>query len=100
NRTANLYTRLSLRPNRDPENPKTFGFAEYRVVGTYRQPRPFRGAGDFTVTAAVEQGVRSSFNFSRKGVNVEVARRLADILRGSAPSSSPTCGLFAHTTPT
>jgi outer membrane protein insertion porin family len=94
NRTANLYTRLSLRPNRDPENPKTFGFAEYRVVGTYRQPRPFRGAGDFTVTAAVEQGVRSSFNFSRKGVNVEVARRLTDILRGSVRYSFTTTRIF------
>jgi outer membrane protein insertion porin family len=94
NRTANLYTRLSLRPNRDPSNPKTFGFAEYRVVGTYRQPRPFRGAGDFTVTAAVEQGVRSSFNFSRKGANVEVARRLSAILRGSARYSFTTTRIF------
>jgi outer membrane protein insertion porin family len=94
NRTANLYTRLSLRPNRDPENPKTFGFAEYRLVGTYRQPRPFRGAGDFTVTAAVEQGVRSSFNFSRKGVNVEVARRLSEILRGSVRYSFTTTRIF------
>ncbi len=94
NRTANLYTRLSLRPNRDPTNPKTFGFAEYRIVGTYRQPRPFRGAGDFTVTAAVEQGVRSSFNFSRKGVNVEIARRLSNILRGSARYSFTTTRIF------
>jgi outer membrane protein insertion porin family len=94
NRTANLYTRLSLRPNRDPENPKTFGFAEYRLVGTYRQPRPFKGAGDFTVTAAVEQGVRSSFNFSRKGINVEVARRLSNILRGSARYSFTTTRIF------
>jgi len=87
NRTANLYTRLSLRPNRDPNNPKTFGFAEYRIVGTYRQPRPFRGAGDFTVTAAVEQGVRSSFNFSRKG-------RLSNILRGSIRYSFGTTRIF------
>jgi outer membrane protein assembly factor BamA len=94
NRTANLYTRLSLRPNRDPSNPKTFGFAEYRIVATYRQPRPFRGAGDFTVTAAVEQGVRSSFNFSRKGVNAEVARRLSDILRGSLRYSFTTTRIF------
>jgi outer membrane protein assembly factor BamA len=94
NRTANLYTRLSLRPNRDRANPKTFGFAEYRIVGTYRQPRPFRGAGDFTVTAAVEQGVRSSFNFSRKGANVEVARRLSNVIRGSARYSFTTTRIF------
>jgi len=94
NRTANLYTRLSLRPNRDPNNPKTFGFAEYRVIGTYRQPRPFRGAGDFTATAAVEQGVRSSFNFSRKGVNVEFGRRLSNVLRGSARYAFNTTRIF------
>ncbi len=94
NRSANLYTRLSLRPNRDPENPKTFGFAEYRVVGTYRQPRPFRGAGEFTATAAVEQGVRSSFNFSRKGANAEVTRRLSNILRGSARYAFTTTRIF------
>ena len=94
NRTANLYTRLSLRPNRDLNNPRTFGFAEYRVIGTYRQPRPFRGAGDFTATAAVEQGVRSSFNFSRKGVNAEFGRRLSNVLRGSARYAFNTTRIF------
>jgi len=38
NRTANLYTRLSLRPNRDPQNPKSLWwhtdatFVGFRVV--------------------------------------------------------------------
>jgi outer membrane protein assembly complex protein YaeT len=94
NRSANLYTRLSLRPNNDPENPRTFGFAEYRVVGTYRSPGAFRGLGDLTATAAVEQGVRSSFNFSRKGINAELTRRLSNVLRGSARYSFGTTRIF------
>jgi outer membrane protein insertion porin family len=94
NRSVNLYTRLSLRPNNDPENPKTFGFAEYRVVGTYREPKAVRGKVDFTATAAVEQGVRTSFKFSRKGINGELNRRLSDVIRGSLRYSLGTTRTF------
>ena len=90
NRSVNLYTRVSLRPNApedSPDNPdddegSRFGFIEFRVVGTYRQPRWF-GANDFIVNAVVEQGVRTTFNFARKGVNVDVVRRLTPAVRVS-----------------
>jgi outer membrane protein insertion porin family len=79
NRSVNLFTRVSLRPRSAPGDPERdgrgFGFSEYRVVGTFRQPRAF-GANDAALTGAVEQGVRASFSFSRKGVNAEVIRRL------------------------
>jgi outer membrane protein assembly complex protein YaeT len=94
NRTANLYTRLALHRNDDPEDPKTFGFTEYRVVGTYREPRAFGGQADLTLTAAVEQGRRTSFNFSRKGVNGELSRRLTDLVRGSVRYSLGTTRTF------
>ena len=85
NRSVNLYTRVSLRPNApedsDEEN-SDFGFTEFRVVGTYRQPRWF-GANDFIINAVVEQGVRTTFNFARKGVNVDVVRRLTPAVRVS-----------------
>ena len=55
----------------DRRGPIAFGFAEYRIVGTYREPRAFGVNADLSFTAAVEQGVRSSFNFARKGVNAE-----------------------------
>ena len=62
NRSVNLYTRVSLRPRDAPDDPEVdgtgFGFTEYRVVGTYRQPRWF-GANDLTVSGVVEQGVRT-----------------------------------------
>jgi outer membrane protein insertion porin family len=94
NRSVNLYTRVSLRPNNDPKDPKMFGFSEYRVVGTYREPRAFGGYGDLTGTAAVEQGVRSSFNFARKGLNAELMHRFSDLMRGSIRYSFGTTRIF------
>jgi len=87
NRSADLYTRLGLRPRADEERPGTdnpFGFSEYRIAGTYREPRAIGLNADLFLTAAAEQGVRSTFNFARKGINVELARRLAPGVRVSA----------------
>lgn len=83
NRSVNLYTRVSLRPDDAPDatDGDRFGFSDYRVVMTYREPRPFGFAGDLTMTGAIEQGVRSSFNFIRKGVTAEMQRRLSPALR-------------------
>jgi hypothetical protein len=86
NRSADLYTRLSLRPGAGTvgsNESSPFGFSEYRVVATYREPRAFGANGDFSFTAAIEQGARSSFNFARKGINAEVVRPLGPGLRVS-----------------
>jgi hypothetical protein len=50
-------------------------FNEYRVLGTYRQPRIF-GTTDFVASGFVEQGARTSFDFNRRGARAELARRL------------------------
>ncbi len=85
NRSANLYTRLSLRADDDQSGPGgRFGFPEYRVVGTYREPKTFGWNADVTITAALEQGVRSTFKFARKGINAEILRRLSPQIRVSA----------------
>jgi outer membrane protein insertion porin family len=97
NRSADLYTRLSLRPGGGAEGSnenRQFGFAEYRVVATYREPRAFGVNADFSFTAAVEQGARSSFNFARKGINAEVVRRLGPGLRTSGRYSFGTTRTF------
>jgi outer membrane protein insertion porin family len=83
NRSANLYTRFGLRPSPDPENPNPFGFSEYRVVGTYREPRAFHNLGELTATVAIEQGVRTGFNFVRKGGNAELSHRVSQTVRAS-----------------
>jgi outer membrane protein assembly factor BamA len=84
NRSLNLFTRVSLRPRDAPDNPEEdgtgIGISEYRIVATFRQPRAYR-ANDLNVTGAIEQGVRSSFNFTRKGVNAELIRRLSETIR-------------------
>ena len=48
NRSMNLYTRFGLRPNGDPEDSNLFGFSEYRIVGSYREPRALGNYGDLT----------------------------------------------------
>ncbi len=72
NRSLDLYTRLSLRPTTSSTDSSPF--PEYRVVGTYRDPRALGNYGDLTGTAAVEQAVRTGFNFYREGLNAEFTR--------------------------
>ena len=94
NRSVNLYTRFGLRPDDDTTGQGSrFGFADYRVVATYRQPR-LLGANDATITGALEQGVRSSFNFARKGVNAELTRRLSPGVRALTRYSFSTTKIF------
>ncbi len=94
NRSVNLYSRLSLRPSPDATTRKPFGFSEYRVIGTYREPRALQRYGELVATAAVEQGVRTGFNFSRKGFNTEVGHRFKPTLRGSLRYSFGTTRIF------
>jgi outer membrane protein assembly complex protein YaeT len=93
NRSVNLYTRVSLSPRDVPDDPERDGtgleFSEYRVVATFREPRAIL-ASDLNVTGAIEQGVRSSFNFTRKGANAELIRRLTPAIRISGRYSFST----------
>lgn len=81
NRSISLLTSASLRPT-DPGNENGqlaqggYGLNQYRVVGTFREPRAFGTAGDAQTSAFVERGIRASFNFDRRGVRAEYARRL------------------------
>ena len=97
NRSVNLYTRVSLRPDDpqlDPDQTVSgLGFTEYRVVGTYRQPRWF-GPNDLTVTSAIERASRTSFNFDRRGVTVDVVRRLTPAIRVSGRYSLSSTSTF------
>ncbi len=88
NRSANLYSRVSLRA-RDPSTADIrsgapaqgpYGFNEYRIVGTFREPRVFGSGADAILTGSLEQAVRSSFNFARRIARAEVARRLTSRL--------------------
>jgi outer membrane protein insertion porin family len=82
NRSVNVFTRIGFRRRNTPEggDDSRFGFVEYRVGATYRQPR-FFGPNNLTVTGIVEQGARTSFNFERRGMSVDVVRRLTSAVR-------------------
>lgn len=86
NRSINLFTRVSLRArdpaidSTDPTDAGGYGFNEYRVLVTFREPRPFDSPGDLQLTGVLEQAIRSSFNFARRGVRAEYARRPSNTL--------------------
>jgi outer membrane protein insertion porin family len=76
NRIATVFTRGSLRPQDNQDTGDTsFGFNEYRVVATLRDPASF-GVIDTQVSGYFEQAVRTSFNFRRRGLQAEFARRV------------------------
>jgi outer membrane protein assembly complex protein YaeT len=74
NRSVNLFTRVSLGNLQNETTSK--GFGEYRVIGTYREPRALGTAADAFLTGTLEQQIRSSFNFARRAVSAELGRRL------------------------
>ena len=86
NRSVNLFTRISLRPKDSPffadQQPAAqtdgsgYGFSEYRVLGTFREPRVIGTAADAFLTGTIEQQIRSSFNFARRALSAELVRRL------------------------
>ena len=86
NRSITFFSRISLRPTVADANPVAadddggYGFNEYRLVGTFREPRLIDTPGDLQITGFVEQAVRSSFNFRRRGVLMEYGRRLGNTL--------------------
>ena len=79
-RSVNLFTRLSLRPSGTPqeEGQTDLGFNEYRVLMSFRDPRFLGTTADAQVTGYLEQAVRSSFNFVRRGVLAEAVRRVSE----------------------
>jgi outer membrane protein insertion porin family len=99
NRSIDLYSRLALHPETTAAGSAGiagFGFSEYRVVGTYREPRAIGVNADLALTTAIEQGIRSTFNFARKGVNAEMSRRLSPGVRASARYSFGTTRTFQN----
>jgi outer membrane protein insertion porin family len=86
NRAVNLFTRVSLR-SRDNVVPEggtlvdrafegRYGFNEYRVLATYREPRAFDTPADVQVTGILDQAIRSSFNFITREARAEAGLRV------------------------
>jgi outer membrane protein insertion porin family len=73
NRSASLFTSVTLHPQGTPQS----GITEYRVVGTFREPRIFDTLIDGLITLTVQQQFRSSFDFRSQGVTAEATRKLS-----------------------
>jgi len=87
NRSVSLFTRVSLRSDDPPFTPdgeieegSRFGFVEYRILGTFREPRVFGTLADAFLSGTAEQQRRPSFNFARRAFSAEVARAVTRAL--------------------
>src|SRR5690606_30808304 len=84
NRSVNLFLRGSLRPRDYPGDAERDGtglaVSEYRVLGTWREPRAIIDSANLDVSAFVEQAIRSSFNFRRQAARAEMSRLFGDSL--------------------
>ena len=88
NRSLSLSTsvaanRLGLQPGAPLDT--SSNVTEYRVVGTFREPRLFDTPIDAFVNMTFEQQIRSSFAFSRRSLSATAVRRLP---RGYSVTSS------------
>ncbi len=81
NRSVNLFSRVSFRPNNEPADSsrdgRGFGLSEYRVTASYREARAWRSNTDVVVSATAERAIRTSFTFVRRAANAEALRRVS-----------------------
>ena len=82
NRSVTLFARVTLRPldraagDAEGDERGGYGLNDYRTFFSFREPGAFGTGGDGQFTAFIEQAQRSSFDFNRKGVSVDYARRI------------------------
>jgi outer membrane protein insertion porin family len=87
NRSVNLFSRVSLRRRTDttPATPvaeatsQTTTTLEYRVIGSYREPKFAGTTADLQVAVGFEQGSRTSFSFRSQSAGVTLAKRYGPI---------------------
>jgi outer membrane protein assembly complex protein YaeT len=74
NRSVNLFTRASLRRKNEDQalSDQSLGFNEYRVIGSFQEPRAFNTTANAQVSGFLEQTIRASFSFVRKGAQAEM----------------------------
>ena len=81
NRSADFFSSLSVHPEDAGQSNGTgiagFGLAEYRLGGSFHEPRVFDTPADASVNVIFEQQIRSSFNFARRSLSADVARRFS-----------------------
>ena len=91
-RSINLFTRVSFRPKgisalpgdvpngAAPADDGGYGFNEYLARVTYGERRILGSDADVVISGGVEQGVRSSFDFNRRGASATITRRVSRVM--------------------
>jgi outer membrane protein insertion porin family len=81
NRSIDVFNSVSVHlQNSNSATTSAAKRTEYRVLGTYREPRLFNSSADGLITATAEQQIRSSFSFDRIGATAQVVRRITRAL--------------------
>jgi outer membrane protein insertion porin family len=98
NRSVSLFTRISARA-RDTLSDAgvldtSYGVNEYRVYGTFREPRLFGSLADVVVTGIAERAIRTSYSFVTREVRAEVGGRLSADYSGAVRFSIQRTRLF------
>jgi outer membrane protein insertion porin family len=92
-RFVNFFARVSFRPGGLNEvvigpdgaiDSGDYGFNEYLFRATYGERRVFGTESDLTLSGGIEQGVRSSFDFNRRGGSAIFTRRVTRTVAVSA----------------
>jgi len=87
NRAVDLFARAGLiardvaiaqagLPDVAPATESGYGFNEYRLLATYREPKVFNTPADILLTGILDQAIRSSFNYRTREVRGEVGGHL------------------------
>jgi len=103
NRSMDLFGRAGLKardiavtdaaqPLAAPATESGYGFNEYRVLATYREPKVFNTPADILLTGILDQSIRSSFNYRTREVRAEAGGHLTPRLSVAGRYS------FQHTT--
>jgi outer membrane protein insertion porin family len=78
NRSVNAFARVSIRRRNAAEDGAPlpaetgYGFNEYRLAGTFNEPRFLDSRAQLQVLGIIEQAIRTSFNFIRREVRAEL----------------------------
>jgi outer membrane protein assembly complex protein YaeT len=70
NRSLNFFSSVAF------HSQESAATVEYRAIGTFREPRVFNTGADAFVNTTFEQQRRSSFNFSRRSLSADIARKI------------------------
>jgi outer membrane protein insertion porin family len=98
NRQANLFTRLSAR-SRDTIDDlgvrdSSYNINEYRVFGTFREPRAFSTPYTVLLTGIAERARRTSYSFDTRELRAEMGGRASPTLSGSVRFSIESTRLY------